>query len=119
MVTSGDHVFVTGKHMGRFHRSSYTQNEFFNGDHRFEHWYRDNTVYFITSKVRDGYHAFVDDRAKQIFWDRFDHYTALHGFTPWVTTVLSNHYHTLGYLRVGTELGEMMRKLHGGRLPGS
>jgi len=32
---------------------------------------------------------------------------------PWVTTLLNNHYHTLGYLYVGEQLGEMMRKLHG------
>ena len=32
---------------------------------------------------------------------------------PWVTTLLNNHYHTLGYLRFGRDLGEMMRKIHG------
>ncbi len=26
---------------------------------------------------------------------------------------MSNHYHTLGYLRRGEELGQMMRKIHG------
>src|SRR5580765_4320178 len=94
-------------------KSSYTNHEFFNGQHRFEHWYRDNTVYFITSRTRDGFTAFQTDDAKRIFWDRFDHYTKEHGFVPWVTTLMNNHYHTLGYLRVGEQLGEMMRKLHG------
>jgi hypothetical protein len=94
-------------------KSSYTKNEFYKHQHRFEHWYRDNTVYFITSKVRDGFHAFASEGAKRAFWDRFDHYTKLHGFVPWVTSLLVNHYHTIGYLRVGEELGEMMRKLHG------
>jgi hypothetical protein len=97
----------------RFRKSSYTNAEWFKGRHRFEHWYRDNTVYFITSKVRDGTALFTAPAAREIFWDRFDHYTRLHGFTPWVTTVMNNHYHTLGYLRVGEELGEMMRKIHG------
>lgn len=32
---------------------------------------------------------------------------------PWVATLLDNHYHTLGYLREGKQLGQMMRKLHG------
>lgn len=96
-----------------FRKSSSTKNEHWKGRHRFEHWYRDNTVYFITSKVRDGAHLFLDRPARDVFWDRFGHYTSMHGFTPWVTTLLSNHYHTLGYLRVGEELGEMMRKLHG------
>ena len=99
--------------MRRFRQSSYTKHERRSGKHRFEHWYRDNTVYFITSKTRDGFPAFDSDGAKRVFWDRFDYYTRLHGFTPWVTTILNNHYYTLGYLRGGDELGEMMRKLHG------
>lgn len=89
------------------------RNEVLDGVHRFEHWYRDNTVYFITAKCRDGFHAFASDEAKTIFWDRFDHYTAQFGFVPWVSTLLSNHYHTLGYLKVGTNLGTMMQRLHG------
>jgi len=99
--------------MSRFQKVSHTHLEHFNGKHRFEHWYRDNTVYFITSKCRDGYHAFTSEQAKAIFWDRFNYYTQMHGFVPWVTTLVDNHYHTLGYLRVGKELGQMMRKIHG------
>jgi hypothetical protein len=98
---------------GNFRKSSYTGREFFGGRHRFEHWYRDNSVYFITSKTRDGLLLFATAGAQAIFWDRFEHYTHLHGFVPWVTTLMNNHYHTLGYLRVGEELGEMMRKVHG------
>ena len=99
--------------MPRIRKSSHTHNEYFKGRHRFEHWYVDNQVYFITSKCRDGFHAFASEEAKLLFWDRFDHYTKLHGFVPWVTTLVGNHYHSLGYQRVGTELGQMMRKLHG------
>ena len=68
--------------MGKFRKSSYTSHEFFDGQHRFEHWYRDNTVYFITTKVRDGYRAFDSDRAKEIFFERFEYYTKLHGSLP-------------------------------------
>jgi hypothetical protein len=99
--------------MKRFGKCSQTRHEHHDGKHRFEHWYRNNTVYLITSRCTDRYHAFASERAKSIFWDRFTYYTALHGFTPWVTTLVDNHYHTLGYLRVGKELGQMMRKLHG------
>jgi hypothetical protein len=63
--------------------------------------------------VRDGFAAFDSDRAKMIFIDRFEYYTNLHGFYPWVMTVMNNHYHFEGYLKRGEELGEMMRKLHG------
>ena len=34
-------------------------------------------------------------------------------FTPFVTSLLDNHDHTLGYLKVGEELGPLMRKLRG------
>lgn len=99
--------------MGKFRSTSYTAHERYHNQHRFEHWYRDNSIYFITSKVRDGFHAFHTDRAKEIFWDRFAHWTSHHGFEPWVVTLLSNHYHILGYLKVGANLGSMMQKLHG------
>src|SRR5689334_9646528 len=99
--------------MWRFRKSSATSHEHFDGQHRFEHWYRDNTVYFITSKVRDGFAAFETEAAKMIFWDRFHFYTNMHGFVPWVATLMNNHYHFEGYLRDGEQLGEMMRKLHG------
>jgi hypothetical protein len=72
-----------------------------------------NQVYFITARCRDKCPAFKTEEAKAIFWDRFEHYTALHGFEPYITSLVDNHYHALGYLRVGTELGQMMRKLHG------
>ena len=87
--------------------------DWYQGRRRLEHWYRDNTVYFITARCRDRYPAFELPEAKRIFWDRFEHYTQLHGFVPWVSTLMHNHYHTLGYLRFGRDLGEMMRKIHG------
>jgi hypothetical protein len=99
--------------MSRTRKSSYTPNKRFQGHHRFEHWYRDNQVYFITARCRDRFLAFASEAAKQVFWDRFTHYTRLHGFEPWVTTLLDNHYHVVGYLHRGEDLGPMMRKLHG------
>jgi hypothetical protein len=96
-----------------FRRSNPSTNETFDGHHRIEHWYRDNQVYFITARCRDRFHAFAQEQAKAIFWDRFEHYTRMHHFVPWVTSLLDNHYHTLGYLKYGADLGPMMRKLHG------
>jgi hypothetical protein len=97
----------------RFRTSSHAKNEFTDGKHRFEHWYRDNTVYFITAKTRDGFHAFESEEAKAIFWDRFTCWTTYFGFFPWVTTLLVNHYHPVGYLKVGENLGTMMQRIHG------
>ena len=56
---------------------------------------------------------FDSEDAKRIFWDRFTHWTTFYAFVPWVTSLLNNHYHSLGYLRVGENLGPMMQRIHG------
>jgi hypothetical protein len=99
--------------MPAFRKGSASQQKYYDGKHRFEHWYRDNTVYFITARCRDRYGAFVSDRAREIFWDRFEHYAEEYGYVPWVTSLIPNHYHTLGYLKIGDNLGPMIRHLHG------
>ena len=99
--------------MARFRKSAATSTHRFRGQHRFEHWYRDNTVYFLTARCRDRFPSFATEQAKLIFWDRFNHYTDEAGFTPIVTSLIDNHYHCLGYLKRGENLGQMMRKLHG------
>ena len=99
--------------MPRIRKSAPSDNEFYEGQHRFEHWYVDNQVYFLTARVRDHHPALRTENAKAIFWDRFDHYTKLYRFVPWVTSVMDNHYHSLGYLRVGDNLGPLMQRLHG------
>jgi hypothetical protein len=96
-----------------FRKSSHSKAHFWKGNHRFEHWYRDNTCYFITSKVRDGHHAFAHEQAKCIFWDRFDYYTKKYGFVPWIASLLDNHYHVVGFLKIGENLGPLMQHLHG------
>jgi hypothetical protein len=96
-----------------FRRSSATRTTTYREQHRYEHWYRDNQVYFITARCRDKFPAFASEAAKSIFWDRFDFYTDKYQFFPWVTSLLDNHYHTLGYLRIGENLGSLMQKLHG------
>jgi hypothetical protein len=90
-----------------------SSREYWRGKHRFEHWYRDNQVYLITARTRGGALAFELEDAKAVFWDRFAHYAGLHCFEPWVTTLMVNHYHVVGYVRVGVEIKEMFRKLHG------
>jgi hypothetical protein len=97
----------------RFRNSSATASETYNGRHRYEHSYLDNQIYFITARCRDRFPAFASGPAKRFFWDRFDQYTHQFSFTPWVTSLLDNHYHTLGYLRIGENLGPMMQRLHG------
>jgi REP element-mobilizing transposase RayT len=96
-----------------FRKSSSSSSESWSGRRRFEHWYLDNQVYFITARCRDRFPAFNSEAAKAVFWDRFEHYAAEFRFTPWVTSLLDNHYHTLGYLRIGEKLGPMMQRLHG------
>jgi hypothetical protein len=75
-----------------FRKSSYSSREMFDGKHRFEHWYRDNTVYFITARCRDRFPAFASEAAKAIFWDRF---FALHRLV---------RIHSLDYVAAGQSL---------------
>jgi REP element-mobilizing transposase RayT len=98
----------------RIQKGSHTQSEFFNGTHRFEHWYVDNQVYFITARVRNQSPVFLVPGASDVFWDCFETAISLTTFTPWVTSLMSNHYHLLGYLKVGTDLPLLMQRLHGG-----
>lgn len=51
--------------------------------------------------------------AKDVFWKQFDKSTTEFCFTPWVTSRVDNHYHTLGYQRVVKNLPTMMQRLHG------
>jgi hypothetical protein len=97
----------------RFRKGSHKSEEYFGSHHRFEHWYRDNTIYFLTARCRNRTRAFESERAKEIFWNRFDHYTRQFGYTPFVTSLLDNHYHSLGHLECGANLGPMMQKIHG------
>jgi REP element-mobilizing transposase RayT len=92
---------------------SRSQHKVHGDEHRFEHWLVDNQVYFITARCRGRYPAFASEAAKAVFWDRFEHYTAECSFTPWVTSLMDNHYHTIGYLRDGTLLTRMMQRIHG------
>lgn len=94
-------------------KSNSSTREHYKGKHRFEHWYRDNQVYFITARCRGRVNAFAKEDAKAIFWCKFEEYASEFGFTPWVTSLLSNHYHALGYLRRGADLPVMMQRIHG------
>lgn len=105
-------MFLSGFGMKKIERSG-GGKRVYKGKHRLEHWSIDNQVYFITARCRDRYSAFRSEAAKAVFWDRFEYYTEQFGFTPWVTSLLDNHYHTLGYLKVGRNLGPMMQRIHG------
>lgn len=95
-------------------RKSYSANRGnFEDTPSYGHWYRDNQVYFITARCTERYPSFASEEAKAIFWDRFHFYTQEAMFTPWVTSLLENHYHLLGYCKHGNLLPEMMRKIHG------
>ena len=94
-------------------KSSRSRDPVYRGHRRFEHWYRDNQVYFLTARCADGRRAFASEVAQAVFWDRFAFYTDKAQFTPWVTSLVGNHYHTLGYNRSAANLGPMMQKLHG------
>jgi hypothetical protein len=99
--------------MSRTEKSNQSQRATYKHQHRFEHWYRDNQVYFITAKTALGRPVFSTPTACDIFWKAFDNAYAVGSFTPWVTSLMNNHYHTLGYLKTGNRLHKMMQSLHG------
>lgn len=92
---------------------SHGKKKIYEGEHRFEHWYVDNQVYFVTARCRDKYPAFVSEAAKSVFWDRFMHYTGEARFTPWVASLMTTHYHVIGYCSDGQRLKTMMQRIHG------
>lgn len=98
--------------MTNFRRSSGARRTY-KGKSSFQHWYRDNQVYFITARCHEKYAAFRSDPAKNIFWRQFDKYTPAFGFTPFVTSLVDNHYHTIGYLKIGANLAPMMQRIQG------
>src|SRR5690349_1826963 len=87
--------------------------EFYKGRHRFEHWFRDNQIYFITARCRGKFNAFTSEEAKQIFWSYLEKLAKEHDFTSIVVSLLSNHYHILGYANSGQQQKRMMQQLHG------
>jgi len=99
--------------MRRFTRSNPSTNESYKGKHRFEHWYCDNAIYFITARCRDRRLCFAKDQAKEVFWDRYTHWSCKYGFRPFITTLIDNHYHFMGYSEFSSELGRMMQRIHG------
>ena len=99
--------------MRRFRQSTHARNELTDGRHRFEHWFRDNQIYFITARCRGKFNAFASDEAKQIFWSYLEILAKEHDFTLIVVSLLSNHYHILGYARSVQKLKAMMQHLHG------
>ncbi len=58
-----------------------------------ERWYADNQVYFLTARCFGKYRAFSTEDACGVFWDRLEHYAKEAVFTPWVVSLLPNHYH--------------------------
>ena len=83
------------------------------GRNAFQHWYRDNQVYFITARCQSKFHAFRSEPSKRVFWRQFEKYTKEFEFSPFVTSLLDNHYHTIGYLKIGDNLGPMMQRVQG------
>jgi REP element-mobilizing transposase RayT len=73
----------------------------------------DNQVYFISARCNNRFPAFAAEAAKAVFWERTAHYMTQTMFTPWVVSLLDNHYHILGYARSGQPFKQMMQRIHG------
>lgn len=94
-------------------KSSKHRNKFTRFGHRPEHWYRDNSVYFITARVRDQLPAFASEEVKSLFWDRFQYWTRTYPVELIAASLLNNHYHLIAYIAIGRTLPVLMQRLHG------
>ena len=94
-------------------RSSRSAHRVYEGRRRFEHWYVDNQIYFITARCFGGFPAFRGEDAKAVFWGRLTHYAEEAEFRLWIASVMPNHYHFMGYAKFGEPVGVMMQRLHG------
>jgi hypothetical protein len=63
--------------------------------------------------VRGHARAFESEEAKQVFWTQWEKYTKEFEYTSWVTSLMSNHCHDLGYNRYADNLPKMMQRIHG------
>ena len=94
-------------------KTHHVRGPIYKGQHRFEHWYRDNQSLISRPANGTAFQPLPPRKAKAVLWDRFDFYTKEFLFTPWVTSLIPNHYHCLGYCKVGKNLGIMMQRIHG------
>jgi REP element-mobilizing transposase RayT len=99
--------------MRRFRKSSISSTEHYKGQHRFAHWYRDESVYFITARCRNRFAALVSEEAKAIFWAKLNRYAAQYSIVPLIVSPLDNHYHELIYVKDMDSLGPFIRHVHG------
>jgi len=70
-------------------------------------------VYFITGCCHEHFNAFESEEAKAVFWDRLLVYCEKCGFVLWVVSLMSNHYHIVGYNRRASDLKVFMQRFHG------
>jgi hypothetical protein len=70
----------------------------------------DNQVYFITGCCRDYFPALESEQAKQVIWERLEHYCNEFEFFLWIASVMSNHDHLIGYSRSGANLKKIMQR---------
>ncbi|MEL7238232.1 MAG: transposase [Planctomycetota bacterium] len=83
------------------------------GSHRFEHWIKDNQLYFLTCCTKGHAHVFKSRQAQEVFWQCFNRWHERSGFKVCVVTLMSSHYHLVGYAKVGQQLVDFVQGLHG------
>jgi REP element-mobilizing transposase RayT len=73
----------------------------------------ENQIYFITGCCRDYFPALELEQAKQVIWERLEHYCNEFEFFLWLASVMSNHDHLIGYSRSGANLKKILQRFHG------
>jgi hypothetical protein len=80
-------------------KTSEATREFYKGRHRFEHWFRDNQIYFITARCRGKFNGFASDEAKHIFWSYLEKLANEHDFALIIALELKAFLSNVPYAR--------------------
>jgi putative transposase len=77
------------------------------------HLYIDNTFYFLTGAIYQKRPLLGSPKMKNFLFERIQHYFDLYQWELHHWVILDNHYHLLGKSKYGTDLGIIMKGIHG------
>jgi len=81
--------------------------------HHPPHWYKDNTIYFITSRTVSAENYFIGHDKRKIIYDVLKEGIEKFKIDLYTFVILSNHYHLLFKIQKGIEMADFIGYLNG------
>ena len=81
--------------------------------HHPPHWYKDNTIYFITSRTVGAENYFIGPSKRKIIYDVLKEEIEKFKIDLYAFVILSNHYHLLFRIQKGIEIADFIGHLNG------